>query len=203
MKSFKDLSKTLDIGISYVRTLAGFVYPGVKLFTEDQVQHLIEIRAEMKTGQKLSWEQVEEKYGVKENQAETEEQSSPQSLDSLAKQTLEETLPQLQEGIDNVVGSQIIAPMVVKSVANSLEVVPYLAIGAALYSIKHNKQAMSGALANVHKKIDSQPSGKLKPMVEAVANLIDSSYEQGKRITGTTSHGDFAALEAAEEEDQE
>lgn len=202
MQNFKDLSKTLDIGISYVRQLAGFVYPGVKLFTDEQVQRLIEIRAEMKTGQKLSWEQVKEKYGVKEKQTETEEQPSSQSLDNLAKQTIEESLPELQEEIDNVVGGQIIAPMVVKSVTKSMESVPYLVVGAALYSVKRNKQLMSASLTQVKNLIDSQPHGNFKPMVETVANLIDSAYEQGRRITGAA-QGDFEALEAAKEKDQQ
>lgn len=63
MHNLYDLQEPLGMTFPHVRRFTKIVYPGAKLFTDEQVLHLIEVRERMKAG--LSWKEMEEKYGSK------------------------------------------------------------------------------------------------------------------------------------------
>jgi|GEM_PF-3713610 len=193
MKNFNDLIKPLGFGISYVRQLAGFVYPGVKLFTDEQVQHLIEVRAEMKAG--LSWNEIETRYAAQE---ETEPEEEPTS-DSAIQETVQQNVGELKHKIRQV-STRVMASMVAKDATDLVSNLPYLSLGANLQAMNHGDELMSESFSIVEQIIESEPNGDCGEILEVLAERIDSSYEQGRRITGTSSLGDFAALEAAAEE---
>ena len=196
MHTFQDLEDVIGITVPHIRKLARFVYPGVKLFTDEQVQHLIEVRAEMNAG--LSWKELEARHTAKE---ETEPKEKPRP-DSAIQQGTQENVGELKQKIHQV-GNRVVASLVVKDATDSVRNLPHMYVAAHLYTMKHGDELMEESLDAIDKAINDEPNGSYTESFEMVAELVDSSYEQGKRITGMSSHGDFAALEAAEKEDPE
>ena len=196
MKNYQDLESPLDMTLPHVRKFTGIVNPGVKLFTDEQVQHLIEIRAEMKAG-RLTWKELEAKYAAPE---ETEPKHEPPS-DSAIQQAVEKNVGELKHKIRQV-STRVMGSMIAKDATDLVSNLPYLTLGAGLHAMNHSEKLMAESYDIVDRIIKDEPSGNYENTLDAVAQQIDSAYEQGRRITGT-SYGDYAALEAAKEEEEE
>lgn len=197
MKNYQDLEIPLDMTIPHIRRFTKIVYPGVKLFTDEQVQHLTEIRKEMQAG--LSWKELEARYAAPKN--EPKEQPKP---DSDIQQANQENLSKLKKKIHRV-GERVIAPLVVKDATDSVRNLPYMFVAAHLYLLERGDELVEESFDVMGKAINEEPNGIYTGAYEMIAELVDSAYEQGRRITGTTStsHGDYAALQAAEEDERQ
>lgn len=194
MYLLRDIEKEFGMTKFHIQRLAKIRYGDShdQYYTQEEINELLRIRAEMKGGKKLSWKEVKAKYAQQETKSKPA--TPPVKID---KEFLQKRTQPLQKAIsDN--NSLMISTMVAKDMMDKIKHIPYMAASAIASVFEADPDPMENSRQDVIDFLLESPDPDYSEIEEAMKQIHQLPFETGDVATG----GEYKNLMDAENQEE-